>query len=119
MLEIKDDIKLDRTIFGDFDRCFQANANEVLARHNFFLKFIERQNMFRFLIQKKVQRKNRGTRNLSSSVFRVFDGYDMIRPQLAHKERIEVAPIKIVYEPSCDEKTPVSCFFTYQIHIAY
>ena len=75
--------------------------------------------MFKFLIQKKVHRKNRGTRNLSSSVFRVFDGYDMIRPQLAHKERIEVAPIKIVYEPSCDEKTPVSCFFTYQIHIAY
>ena len=56
--------------------------------------------MFRFLIQKKVQRKNSGTRNLSSSVFRVFDGYDMIRPQLAHKERIEVTPIKIVYEPS-------------------
>ena len=56
--------------------------------------------MFRFLIQKKVQRKNSGTRNLSSSVFRVFGGYDMIRPQLAHKERIEVTPIKIVYEPS-------------------
>ena len=98
MLEIKDDITLDRTIFGYFDRCFQAN--EVLARHIFFLKFIECRNMFRFLIQKKVQRKNSRTRNLSSSVFSVFDGYDMIRPQLAHKERIEVTPIKIVYEPS-------------------
>ena len=72
-----------------------------------------------FLYRKKVHRKNRGTRNLSSSVFRVFDGYDMIRPQLAHKERIEVTPIKIVYEPSCDEKTPVSYFFTDQIHKAY
>ena len=34
LLEIKDNIKLDRTIFGYFDRCFPAN--EVLARYNFF-----------------------------------------------------------------------------------
>ena len=39
LLEIKDDIKLDRTIFGYFDRCFQAN--EILSQHNFFLKFFE------------------------------------------------------------------------------
>ena len=34
LLEIKDNIKLDMTIFGYFDKCFQAN--EVLARYNFF-----------------------------------------------------------------------------------
>ena len=39
LLEIKDDIKFDRTIFGYFDRCFQAN--EILSQHNFFLKFFE------------------------------------------------------------------------------
>ena len=39
LCEIKDDIKLDRTIFGYFDRCFQAN--EILSKHNFFLKFFE------------------------------------------------------------------------------
>ena len=40
-LEIKDDIKLDRSIFGYFDRCFLAN--EVLAKHiTFCLKFFEK-----------------------------------------------------------------------------
>ena len=39
LLEIKDDIKLDRSIFGFFDKCFLAN--QVLAKHNFFLKFFE------------------------------------------------------------------------------
>ena len=39
LLEIKSDIKLDRTIFGYFDRCLQVN--EVLSKHYFFLKFFE------------------------------------------------------------------------------
>ena len=60
--KIKDDIKLDRTVFGYFDRCSQAN--EILSKHNFLLKFFERRDMFRFLIQKKVQGKNKVTRNL-------------------------------------------------------
>ena len=51
LLEIKDNIKLDQTVFGYFNRCFQVN--EVLAKCNFFLKFFERRNMYRFLIQKK------------------------------------------------------------------
>ena len=40
LLEIKDEIKLDRIIFGYFNRCFQVN--KVLAKYNFFLKFSER-----------------------------------------------------------------------------
>ena len=52
LLEIKDDVKLDRTIFGHFDTCFKVN--EVLSNHNFFLffffLFFERRDVFRFLI---------------------------------------------------------------------
>lgn len=39
LLEIKDNIKLHRKIFGYFDRYFQVN--EVLSKHNFFLNFFE------------------------------------------------------------------------------
>ena len=38
LLEIKIDIKLDRTIFGYFDKCFLAN--QVLAKYNFFVNFL-------------------------------------------------------------------------------
>ena len=39
LIEMKNEIQLDRTIFGYFDRCFLVN--KVLAKYNFFLKFLE------------------------------------------------------------------------------
>ena len=39
-LEIKDEIKLDRTLSGYFKSC--SVANQVLSKHNYFLKFFER-----------------------------------------------------------------------------
>ena len=55
LLEIKDEIKLDRTLFGYFDRSFLAN--QVVAKHNFLKNFFERRDLFRFLIRKKGTRK--------------------------------------------------------------
>ena len=55
LVEIKDGIQLDKTLFGFFNRCFLVN--KVLAKHNFFLKFFERRDKFRFLIKKKLEVK--------------------------------------------------------------
>ena len=46
LVEIKDGIQLDKTLFGFFNGCFLVN--KVLAKHNFFLKFFERRDKFRF-----------------------------------------------------------------------
>ena len=43
LFDIKDDI---RTLFGYFDRCFLVN--QVLAKYNFFFKFFERRDKFKF-----------------------------------------------------------------------
>ena len=59
------------------------------------------------------------TRNLSSSVLEKFNGYEMIRQKLQRKEKIDLTPIDIVYEPSYDESILVPCFFTDQIFLAY
>ena len=42
----------------------------------------------------------------------------MIRQELAHKERADVAPVDIVYEPTYDENILGLCFFASQIHLA-
>ena len=115
--EIEEEIKLDRTPFEYFDRCFKLN--EVLAKHNYFLKFFERRDTYRFLIKKKVQGKNEVIRNLSSSVLEKFNGYEMIRNNLRSEERAELIPINVVYEPIYDETVPVPCYFTNEIHLAY
>ena len=53
LIEIKNDTQLDRTIFGYFYRCFPVNT--VLAKYNFFLKFFERIDIYRFQIKKKLR----------------------------------------------------------------
>ena len=55
LVEIKDDIQLDKTLFGFFNRCFLVN--KVLEKHNFFWKFFERRDKFRLLIKKKLKTK--------------------------------------------------------------
>ena len=51
--EIEGEVELDRTLFGYFDRCFKLN--EVLAKHNYFLKFFERRDVYR--LRKKYKEK--------------------------------------------------------------
>ena len=97
LLEIKDEIKLDKTIFGYFDRCFQVN--EALAKRSLFLKFFKRSDIVRILIQEKVQGKNKVTRILSASIIEKSNGHEMIRQQLSRKEKIDLIAINIVYEP--------------------
>ena len=70
--EIEEEKKLDRTLFGYFDRCFKLN--KVLAKHNYFLKFFERLDTYKFLLKKIVQRKNEVIRNLSISLLEKFNG---------------------------------------------
>ena len=53
LIEVKNEIQLDRTIFGYFDRCFLVN--KVLAKYNFFLKFFEGRDIYRFQIKKKLR----------------------------------------------------------------
>ena len=109
MLEIKDGIKLDRTLFGYFDRYFLVN--QVIAKHIFFLTCFEQRDMFRFLIRKKVQGKNEVTRNLSISVAEKSNGYEMIRQDLARKDRVDIESINIVHELIFDENIPIPCFY--------
>ena len=86
LLEIKDEIKLDRTLFGYFDRCFIAN--QVLAKHNFYLKFFERRDRFRFLIQKKVQGKMKSQKTSRAlSLKKLLDMKDKTRSSPQRKSR--------------------------------
>ena len=55
LLEIKDEVQLDKTLFGYYNRSFLVN--EVLSNHKFFLKDFERRDKFRFLIKKKLLEK--------------------------------------------------------------
>ena len=55
LFNVNNKVKLDRTIFGYFDRCMILN--KILSKYNFFVKFFERRDKFRFLTQKNSCRK--------------------------------------------------------------
>ena len=55
LLEIKDEVQLDKTLFGYYNRSFLVN--EVLSNHKFFLEDFERRDKFRFLIKKSCWKK--------------------------------------------------------------
>lgn len=59
------------------------------------------------------------TRNLSRSVIVKFIGYKILKHRLGRNEKREFITIDIVYEPVYDERAPVPCFFTHQIHLVY
>ena len=117
LMEIEDETMLDKTIFGYFNKYHKLNR--VISKHGLFLKFLERRNMYRFLIKKKVQRKSEVTRNLSACVVEKFNGYETIRNDLAKKDKREFKAIDTVYDPSCEKDNPVLCYFTPNIHLAY
>ena len=52
LLDIKDKIKLDRTFFRYYNRCFIAN--KVLSKHNFFIKFLKGETIIGFLSKRKL-----------------------------------------------------------------
>ena len=117
LLEIEPETHLDNALFGFFDRCYLIN--KVLVKHGFFIRFFDKRNIYRFLIETNVQGKNEVTRNLSSCVIEKFNGYETIRMEIERKEKLDFNLINIVYEPTFDEKEPVVCNLTDQIHVAY
>ena len=84
LIDVKDEMQLDRTLFGFFNRCFLVI--ELLSKYDYFLKFYERREKFRFLINKKIERKNKVTRDLSSSAIEKFNGYELIKHELNGKK---------------------------------
>lgn len=98
--EIEASVMLDHSIFGFSDRCCQIN--EVLSEHNYFLRFYERRNKFRYQLRQKLKTKNEMRKELSTCVLQKFNGYEMLRNHLNYGETKDFIPIDIVYEPTLD-----------------
>ena len=104
-------------MFGYFNIYFIVN--QVLVKYNFFLNLFERGDKFRFLMKMKIAGKeNLMTRNFSSSVIKKFNGYEVIKHELAQEEK-KIIPIGIVYELGYNESFPVPYFSTNKIYLAY
>ena len=66
--EVESIVMLDYTLFGYFDHCRQIN--EILSKENYFLRFYERRNKFRFHLNKNFALKAKGDVNFQLAPFK-------------------------------------------------
>lgn len=93
--------------------------NQVLAKYEYFIRFFERRNLYRYLLKKKTEGKNEPSRELSTRIMKKFNGYEIIKNSLEKNEQQHYEPIDIVYKPTFDPETPVFCYFCPEINRAY
>ena len=116
--DIKQDIMLDYTQFGFWERCLKLN--EVLADHvGLFLRFYERCNKYRYLLRKMVNSKNKMHSEVLSCAIPQFDGYEYLRNVLKTQEKKNLRPLDIVYEPTKNVSEPIRCYFAPKIYLAF
>ena len=87
-------------------------SEQSIGKAYFFEIFWENVQVQVFNKKKKVEGKNKVTQDLFSSIIEKFNRYQIINHELACKEKVELTPIEIVYEPIYDENVPVPCYFT-------
>ena len=62
-------------------------SKQNISEAHFFLKFFERRGKFRFQFQKKLKIvKNKVTRGPPCSIIAKYNGYEIIKHELARKE---------------------------------
>ena len=90
-----------------------------MTKNNFFLKFYERRDKYRYLIKKGASGENKVTRDLSFSAIEKFNGYEIIKRGLRNKEKEDFCPIDIVYELVSNKDDLAICRFTDEIYLAF
>ena len=86
---------------------------------DFFLRFYERRNKFRYQLRRKLKEKNQMKRELSACIIQKFNGYELLRNHLNFIKRKDFIPIDVVYEWTLNENMIIECFFTPKIHLGF
>ena len=95
--QVEGSVMLNHSIFGYFERC--RLVNDILSEENYFLRFYERRNKFRYQLRQKLKTKN--------------------EIYLHHGEARDFTLIHIVYEPNLDVKKPILCLFRPDICLSF
>ena len=107
-------LDLDRANFDNM--CF--DINEILTEHNFFLRVYERKDKFRYLFHKK-EEKTDTIKTLSTCLMVKFNGFNVFCPYLETRQKKDLKPIDIIYEPVRSQHAVIKCFFSKDIRFAY
>ena len=104
---------LDRANFDDM----WFYINEILIEHNYFLRVYERKDKFRYLFH-KTEDKTDTIKSLSTCLMTKFNGFNFVCPHLETKQKKDLKPIDIIYEPVRSQNAVIKCYFSKDIRLA-
>ena len=95
--------------------CF--DINEILVENKLFLRVYELKDKFRYLFHEDYKKKV--LRSLSSCIKEKFNGFTFANIKLAKKEKNDLCPINIIYQPVKKLDQVIKCYFTNDLKSAY
>ena len=117
LFRIKSSLRLDGEDILNFqNQCF--TVNNILSRHNMFLRVFELKDKFHYLIRQNNQQK-RIVNEVSACIIERFNGFTIVRLQFDNQIRKDFSPIDIIYKPVKKRHAILNCFFTDKLHLAY
>ena len=115
IIEKKDKCILDQIKRNFDDMCF--DINEILVKEKLFLRVYELKDKFRYLFHEDYKKKV--LRTLSSRIKEKFNGFTFSNIRLAKKQKDDLVPINIIYEPVKKQEQVIKCYFTNDLKNAY
>ena len=117
LFKIKSSLRLDGEDNLNFEnQCF--TINNILSRHNMFLRVFELKDKFHYLIKQNSEQK-KYVNEVSACVIERFNGFTIVRLQFDNELRKEFSPIDIIYKPVKKRHAILNCFFTDKLHLTY
>ena len=99
--------------------CYEIN--EILIKHNFFLRVFEQKNKYRNMrnILIKTPEKQNQMKQLASCLNQKYNGFQVVKNTFAKLERREFKPVDIIYIPTKNSEILPFCYYTENISNAY
>ena len=96
--------------------CYEIN--QILIKHDFFLRVFEQKNKYRNILIKTPEKQNQ-IKELASCLSQKYNGFQVVKNAFSKLQRRDFQPIDIIYIPTKNIQILPVCYYTVDILNAY
>ena len=96
--------------------CYEIN--QILIKHDFFLRVFEQKNKYRNIFIKTPEKQNQ-IKELASCLSQKYNGFQVVKNSFSKQQRREFQPVDIIYVPTKNIAILPVCYYTVDISNAY
>ena len=96
--------------------CYEIN--QILMKHDFFLRVFEQKNKYRNILIKTPEKQNQ-MKELASCLSQKYNGFQVVKNSFNKLQRREFKPVDIIFFPTKNIEILPTCYYTTKIENAY